>query len=258
MDVVFDIGNVLLRWDPRFLYRKVFADQARMEDFLATACSSSWILSLDGLADYEEAIVQRAADFPDYADELQLFDTRWLETLGGAIEDNVRIVERLKAQGRPVYALTNYAKCKFDLTRPVYPILDLFDEVVVSGREGVTKPDPRIYRNPVRALGPQAGTASLHRRRAAQYRGCEEARDGGDPLCAGRRCRGRVGCAGNPPSHAVIASVAKRSIYQIRGWIASPSARNDGQCHSRGSGIQFPNLRRSLWIPDRMLRIRRG
>jgi HAD superfamily hydrolase (TIGR01509 family) len=145
LDVVFDIGNVILRWDPRFLYRSVFADEARMEHFLATACSSSWILSLDGLAGYEEAIEQRAAAFPDYAEELRLFDTRWLETLGGAIEENVRIVERLKAQGRPVYALTNYPKQKFELTRPVYPILDVFDEVVVSGREGVTKPDPRIY-----------------------------------------------------------------------------------------------------------------
>jgi 2-haloacid dehalogenase len=145
MDVVFDIGNVLLRWDPRNLYRKVFADEARMEHFLATACALSWIHSIDGLADYDEAIARRCVAFPDYADELRMFETRWLETLGGLIEENASIVARLRAQGRPVFALTNYPAHKFEISRKVYPLLDSFDVVVVSGREGVTKPDPRIY-----------------------------------------------------------------------------------------------------------------
>ena len=146
MDVVFDIGNVLLRWDPRFLYpqgvRRRGAHGAFPRDRL--------FVELDPVARRPRRLrngdrAARARHFPDYAEELRLFDTRWLETLGGPIDDNVAIVERLKAQGRPVYALTNYPKHKFELTRPVYPILDRFDEIVVSGREGVTKPDPRIY-----------------------------------------------------------------------------------------------------------------
>lgn len=145
MDVVFDIGNVLLRWDPRFLYRKVFADEARMERFLATACASSWILSIDGSDDFTAPIAARAAEFPEFAEELRLFDTRWLETLDGEIADNVALLRRLKAAGRPVYGLTNYPAHKFEASRAVYPVLDEFDVVVVSGREGVTKPDARIY-----------------------------------------------------------------------------------------------------------------
>ena len=86
-DVVFDLGNVLLRWDPRHLYRKVFADEARMERFLASACSLAWIHSIDGRRDFAAPIAARAQEFPEFAGELALFDTRWLETLDGAIEE---------------------------------------------------------------------------------------------------------------------------------------------------------------------------
>ena len=144
-DVVFDLGNVLLRWDPRHLYRKVFADEGRMEHFLATACSMAWIHSIDGCQDFAEPIAARAKEFPHYADELALFDTRWLETLDGAIAENLAIFHALKEAGRPVYGITNYPAQKFDLSRALHPFLDSFDEIVVSGCEGVTKPDVRIY-----------------------------------------------------------------------------------------------------------------
>lgn len=145
-DVVFDLGNVLLRWDPRHLYRKVFADAARMEHFLSDACSLAWIQSIDGHADFAEPIAARARDYPDFAEELALFDTRWLEMLDGAIDENLAIMRALKAQGRPVYGLTNYPAQKFDASRELHPFLDEFDAIVVSGRERVTKPDERIYR----------------------------------------------------------------------------------------------------------------
>lgn len=154
-DVVFDLGNVLLRWDPRHLYRKVIADEARMEAFLAGACSLAWIQSIDGVRDFAAPIAARAQEFPEFADELALFDTRWLETLDGAIEDNLAIMRDLKAQGRPVYGLTNYPAQKFEASRAIHPFLDDFDAIVVSGREGVTKPDPRIYK----ILFAQAGRA---------------------------------------------------------------------------------------------------
>jgi len=144
-DVVFDLGNVLLRWDPRHLYRKVFADEARMELFLASACSLAWIHSIDGQRDFADPIARRAQEFSEFAGELALFDTRWLETLDGAIEENLAIMRALKAQGRPVYGLTNYPAQKFEASRAIHPFLDEFDAIVVSGREGVTKPDARIY-----------------------------------------------------------------------------------------------------------------
>lgn len=146
MDVVFDIGNVLLRWDPRFLFRKVFEDECRMEHFLSTACANDWILETDTCADFAAAVAARANRHPEYAAELRMFDERWLETLGGVIEQNVAVFGRLRAAGRPVYGLTNYSAQKFDMSRIIYPFLDEFDTVVVSGREGVAKPDARLFR----------------------------------------------------------------------------------------------------------------
>jgi HAD superfamily hydrolase (TIGR01509 family) len=143
--VVFDIGNVLLRWNPRNLYRKVFADDERMERFLATALSMEWVSHTDIVADFSQAVEERAKAFPEFANELRLFDSRWIETLGEPIEENVALLRRLRAAGRPVHALSNFAHEKFVLARERHAFLGEFDECVVSGHVGVVKPDRRIY-----------------------------------------------------------------------------------------------------------------
>ncbi len=145
MIVVFDIGNVLLRWDPRNLYRKTFADEARMERFLATALGMDFIAHADVVNDFSNAIEERAKAFPEFAEDLRRFDTRWIETLGGPIEENVALLKRLRAAGRPVHALSNFAGQKFAIARERYRFLGEFDECVISGHVGVVKPNPRIY-----------------------------------------------------------------------------------------------------------------
>lgn len=116
-----------------------------MERFLATACAMDWILELDGVEDFAAPVERRVAAFPDFAEELRMFDTRWLETLGGAIDENLALMRRLKAREHPVYALTNFNAQKFEEARALYPFLDDFDEIVVSGREKTIKPEPRIF-----------------------------------------------------------------------------------------------------------------
>ena len=145
MVVVFDIGNVLLRWNPRNLFRKVFADEGAMETFLATACAMEWILETDRARSFRPALDARIAAYPQYARELKLFDARWIETLGGPIDENVALLERLRAQGDKVYSITNFCDEKFEITRRQYPFLGSFDGVIVSGREGLVKPDTRIF-----------------------------------------------------------------------------------------------------------------
>lgn len=145
MIVVFDIGNVLLRWSPRYLFRKVFDDEARMERFLATACGMEWIVHTDVVADFSRAVDERAKAFPEFAEALRLFDARWIETLDGPIEENVALLRRLRAAGRPVHALSNFAAEKFALARERFDFLNVFDACVVSGHVGVAKPDRRIY-----------------------------------------------------------------------------------------------------------------
>jgi HAD superfamily hydrolase (TIGR01509 family) len=153
VEVVFDIGNVLLRWDPRNLYRKLFDDPQAMERFLHEALRMKFIVETDIVASFAEAVEARVAQFPRYASELRAFDTRWMETLGGPIEQNVNLLRRLKAQGRRVHALSNFAHEKFALAMGAYPFLREFDIAVISGREGVAKPDRRIFEILVERVG---------------------------------------------------------------------------------------------------------
>ncbi len=145
MIVVFDIGNVLLRWDPRNLYRKTFTDGARMERFLADALGMDFIAHTDVALDFSGAVEERARAFPEFADDLRLYHARWIETIGGPIEENVALLRRLKAAGRPVHALSNFAAETFAIVERQYDFLSEFDTRVISGHVGVVKPDPRIY-----------------------------------------------------------------------------------------------------------------
>ena len=145
MIVVFDIGNVLLRWNPRNLYRKTFDDEARMERFLATALAMDFVAHTDTAPDFAAAVEARAKAFPEFAAELRLFHERWIETLGGPIDENVALLRRLKSAGRPVHALSNFATDKFALAREQYDFLDAFDVAVISGHVGAVKPEARIY-----------------------------------------------------------------------------------------------------------------
>ena len=145
MIVVFDIGNVLLRWDRRNLFRKRFDDEARMERFLSTALSMDFVSQTDIAPDFAAAVEARAKAFPEFTDELRLFRERWIETIGGPIEENVALLRRLKAASRPVHALSNFAAETFALVEEQYDFLGAFDTRVISGHVGVVKPDLRIY-----------------------------------------------------------------------------------------------------------------
>ncbi len=145
MIVVFDIGNVLLRWNPRNLYRKIFDDEERMERFLTTALAMDFVSHTDLAEDFAGALETRAEAFPEFIEELRMFRERWIETLGGPIEENVALLRRLRAAGKPVYALSNFARETFALAEGDYDFLNEFDHRVISGHVGVVKPDPRIY-----------------------------------------------------------------------------------------------------------------
>jgi len=143
--VVFDIGNVLVRWNPRNLFGKTIADEARMERFLAAALTMDFIALTDIAADFSHAVKERAKAFPEFARELHLFDERWIETLGAPVEENVALLRRLRRAGRPVYGLSNFASVKFAAARRMFDFLNEFDACVISGHVGVVKPDPRIF-----------------------------------------------------------------------------------------------------------------
>lgn len=143
--VVFDIGNVLVRWDMRALFSKVVPAD-RLDWFMEHVCPVSWHGQLDAGLTYAQAIAQRVALFPEQADAIAHYDPRWQETIVGAIEGSVRLLEALRGAGVPTYAITNFPAEKFDETCELYPFLKGFQGVVVSGRERLVKPDPAIFR----------------------------------------------------------------------------------------------------------------
>jgi 2-haloacid dehalogenase len=155
---VFDIGNVLLEWDPRHLYRKIFVDdEERMEMFLSNVCTVDWNLEQDRGRNWAEAVAERIALHPEWQEEISAFDTRWLEMVPGAITGTVAILERLRAAGVPTYAITNFSAEKFVVAREQFPFLGGFEDVVVSGEVGLVKPDPEIFALFLKRNGLDAG-----------------------------------------------------------------------------------------------------
>ncbi len=150
---MFDIGNVLLRWDPRNLYRKIFSEPDRMEWFLKNVCDGPWNEEQDRGRPWAEAIAERCGRFPEWQAEIRAFDERWLEMLGGEITENVQVLESLGKAGVPRFAITNFSAEKFAVARERHRFFDHFDGIVVSGEERLLKPDPRIFHLFLRRYG---------------------------------------------------------------------------------------------------------
>jgi 2-haloacid dehalogenase len=142
---VFDLGGVLLDWNPRYLYRKLFDDEAEMERFLSEVCTMEWHHAHDLGVPPEQTSPPLVAAHPEYAEQIWAWTQRTEEMLGGPIEPTVEILRALKAAGVPCYALTNMETWTYPDRRERYPFLRCFDGSVVSGFEGVAKPDPRAF-----------------------------------------------------------------------------------------------------------------
>jgi 2-haloacid dehalogenase len=143
--VVFDLGGVLVDWDPRYLFRRLLPDEATVELFLAQVCTAEWNAAQDAGRSWSDAVAEASARFPDHAELIAAYDERWPETVGGDIAGSVAVLRDLRERGIQLYALTNWSSEKFDLTFPMFEWLSWFDGIVVSGRERVVKPDPRIF-----------------------------------------------------------------------------------------------------------------
>jgi 2-haloacid dehalogenase len=144
--VVFDLGGVLLDWDPRHLYRKVFADEDEMVRFLDEVCSPAWHASHDRGVPTAPSCAALASRHPDLAEAIWAWSSRSEEMIGGVDAGSVEILRAVKESGLPCYALTNMEAETYPVRRDRYPFLQWFDGTVVSGWEGMAKPDPAIFR----------------------------------------------------------------------------------------------------------------
>ena len=143
--VVFDIGNVLLDWNPRHLYRKIFTDVDRMEWFLANVCTPAWNLEQDRGRTFAEAVSLLSERHPEWANEIAAFDERWVETVAGEIPGSRVLLAELNRRGVKLYAITNFSAEKYEEAAARFGLFADFKGVVVSGRERLLKPDAAIY-----------------------------------------------------------------------------------------------------------------
>lgn len=144
--VIFDLGGVLVDWNPRYLYRKLFSTEEEVEHFLTKICTTEWNEEQDAgrpIAEANQILVQQ---FPEYKDLIEAYYGRWPEMLGGVIEGTERILRQLHAdQQFRLVALTNWSHETFPIAEKRFDFLQLFEGILVSGREKMKKPDPAIY-----------------------------------------------------------------------------------------------------------------
>lgn len=151
--IIFDLGGVLVDWNPRYLYRKLFDDSAAMEKFLAEVCSSEWNNQQDRGRTWAEAVDLLAAQFPQHRDLIEAYHHRWEEMLGGAVHGTVEILQELRSDGHELFALTNWSAETFPIARQRFEFLNWFQHIVVSGEERVMKPEPEIFERLLHRVG---------------------------------------------------------------------------------------------------------
>ncbi|GAA0269051.1 HAD-IA family hydrolase [Alteraurantiacibacter aestuarii] len=143
--VVFDIGRVLIQWDLRHLFEKLIADPQELDWFLENVVSEAWHHQQDDGRPLAEMVPERKAQFPRYAHLIDAYAQRFDETIPGPIAGTHALVDALHARGVPIFGLSNFGADFWGPFRDAWPVFDVFRDIVVSGHEKCTKPDPAIY-----------------------------------------------------------------------------------------------------------------
>ena len=171
--VVFDLGAVLIDWDPRYAYRDMGGTEAEIEHFLAHVATSDWNRQFDAGRPFADGIAERKARFPEHADWLDAWWSHWPDMLGGPIHGTVDSLRELRDAGTPLYAITDWSAETFPIARERFDFLNWFEGIVVSGQKGVTKPDPAIYRHLTADFGVDPATAVFIDDKPANVAGAE-------------------------------------------------------------------------------------
>jgi 2-haloacid dehalogenase len=144
--IIFDIGGVLIDWNPKYLYRKILKDEEQVQWFLNHVCTSEWNDQQDAGRSFEEATQELVRQYPEWQEAIEAWYGRWQETIQGPIHDTVTVLKELKESGKfKLYALTNWSAETFPWALDNFDFLHWFDGIVVSGHEKTRKPFPEFY-----------------------------------------------------------------------------------------------------------------
>lgn len=156
--IVFDLGAVLIDWDRRHLYRKLFNGRTdELNYFLDHVCTLAWNAEMDAGRPFADAVAAKITEFPEYESYITAYHARWSEMIVGPISGTVEIFAELRQAGYPMAALSNWSAETFPIVQPQFEFLSWFDEVVVSGDLKLIKPDPAIYHILLDRIGRNAG-----------------------------------------------------------------------------------------------------
>lgn len=145
-NVIFDLGGVLIDWDPKYMYRKIFDTEEEIDQFLATICTFEWNEEQDGGRTIAEANQILIDKFPQWEKEIKAFYGRWEEMLGDAIQGTVDLLQQIyDDKNYRLYALTNWSAETWPVAVDRFHFLQYFEGILVSGQEKLKKPDPKIY-----------------------------------------------------------------------------------------------------------------
>ena len=151
--VVFDVGRVIVEWDLRHLFAKLIPDETQLDWFLANVVTQEWHFQHDAGRPLDDMLPERIAQFPEYAELIEAYRARFLETIPGPVAGTLPLIETLAERGIPLFAITNFGDEFWAQFRPTMPIFDHFTDIVVSGTEKLAKPDPAIFELAAKRFG---------------------------------------------------------------------------------------------------------
>lgn len=155
--IIFDFGNVLLEWNPRYVYRRYFPnDEAALENFLHEVNFMEWNAQQDKGRSFADGVAELSRQFPQYADLIQAYHDNWKDSIGNHLQGTVEIMKRLKQAGYRLYGLSNWSAETFPLMRDKFDFFKLLDEIVISGEVGMIKPEPEIFQHMLERIGEPA------------------------------------------------------------------------------------------------------
>ena len=144
--IIFDLGNVLIDWNPKYVFDKMFDDEEKKKYFFENICTMEWNEAQDAGRSIKEATEELVALHPEWKEYIEAYYDQWTDMLGGPIHDTVEIFRQLKETGKfKLYALTNWSAELFPYALELYEFLHWFDGRVVSGEEKMRKPSPEFY-----------------------------------------------------------------------------------------------------------------
>jgi 2-haloacid dehalogenase len=143
--IVFDLGNVVIGWNPKALYAQAFPDSEKLDWFFANVCTDEWNARMDGGKSFDVSIAEKQKEFPEYAEQIAWWKTRWHEMITGEIAGTVAIINQLHAKGTSLFALSNWSAETFPYARKHFPSMAKFKDIVLSGEAKVIKPQREIY-----------------------------------------------------------------------------------------------------------------